>query len=180
MNAIEYTGLSIIGVLLLLAIGLSWINHLRKNKQNKKLLGEFDEFIIQNNLTIDNRQRFNKNIIGIDRLNYVVVFLNNKSKKIHLIRLKDICECRLVKERSRPGGHINGIFLKCNFKQKEKADVIFPFYNEHSDDIFEMMSHSKKAAIWTKRINIFRESAILKEMQLAKCLIACMSINLFL
>lgn len=168
MNAIEYTGLSIIGVLLLLAIGLSWMNHLRKKKQNKKLLREFDDFIIQNDLTIDNRQRFNKNIIGIDRLNYTVVFLNNKSKKIHLIRLKDICECRLVKERSEPGGHINRIFLKCNFKQKEKAEVIFPFYNEQSDDVFAMISYSKKAAIWAKRINIFRESVMLKEMQLAK------------
>ncbi|MEO8819831.1 MAG: hypothetical protein ABI267_04745 [Ginsengibacter sp.] len=91
MNAIEYTSLSIIGVLLLLAIGLSWINHLRKKKQNKKLLREFDDFIIQNKLTIDNRQRFNKNIIGIDRLNYVVVFLNDKGKRLHLVRLKDIC-----------------------------------------------------------------------------------------
>jgi hypothetical protein len=119
-------------------------------------------------------------MIGIDRLNYVVVFLNNKTNKIHLIRLKELAECQIVKEKNKPGGHIRRIFLKCNFKQKEKAAIILPFYNEQSDDVFAMMSHSKKAAIWVKRINIFRESAMLKEMQPFKCIMAGMSLNLFL
>ena len=162
MNATEYTGLSIIGALLLLAIGLSWINRIRNKKQIKKLFREFDDFIIQNSLTIDNRQRLNKNIIGIGRLNYVVVFSNNSTKKIHLIRLKELAECRMVKERNKTGGHIQRIFLKCNLKKKESPEIILPFYDELNDGLFMMLPLSKKAAFWAKRINILREAATLK------------------
>ena len=162
MNAIEYIGLSIIGVFILLSICISWIKTSGRRKQTKKLLREFDDFIIENDLTIDNRQRFNKNIIGIDRLNYVVVFFNNNTKEIQSIRLKDLAECSVIQEKTRPGGHINKIFLKCNFRQKERGAIIFPFYNSHNDDLFMMMTISKKANNWAKRINIFREAAFLK------------------
>lgn len=162
MNATEYTGLSIIGALLLFAIGLSWINRIRKKKQIKNLLKEFDDFIIQNSLTIDNRQRLNKNIIGIGRLNYVVVFLNNSTKKIHFIPLKELAECRMVKERNKPGGHIQRIFLRCDFKKKDSPAIFLPFYHEMNDGVFMMLPLSKKAAFWAKRINILREAAKLK------------------
>ncbi|MEO8822415.1 MAG: hypothetical protein ABI366_02495 [Ginsengibacter sp.] len=162
MNAIEYIGLSIIGTFLLLAVSISWIRRARRKKQNNKLQKEFDDYVIKNDLTIDNKQRFNKNIIGIDRLNYVVVFFNNNSQKIQSVRLKDLAECRVIKEKNEPGGHINQIFLKCNYKQKERGEIIFPFYNAHNDDLFMMMTISKKANNWAKRINIFREAALLK------------------
>lgn len=162
MNAIEYIGLSIIGFFLLLAVSVSWAKRARRKRQNKKLLKEFDDFIIENDLTIDNRQRFNKNIIGIDRLNHVVVFFNNSTKEIQSIRLKDLAECRVIKEKNEPGGHIHHIFLKCNFKQKDRGAIVFPFYNANNDDLFMMMTISKKANNWAKRINIFREAAMLK------------------
>lgn len=162
MNTIEYIGLSILGTFLLLAISVSWVRRTRKNKQNKKLLKKFDDFIIENDLTIDNKQRFNKNIIGIDRLNYVVVFFNNSTKKIQSVRLKDLAECSVIKEKNKLNGHIHHIFLKCNYKQKEHGEIIFPFYNANNDDLFMMMTITKKANNWAKRINIFREAAVLK------------------
>lgn len=162
MNATEYTGLAIIAVVLLFTVGLSWANRVRKKKQIKKLLREFDDFIIQKNLTIDNRQRLNKNIIGIDRLNYTVVFSNNEKQKTHLIRLKEIDECRVVKERNEPGGHIQRIFLKCNFRNKQSPEIILPFYDDLSDGLFMMLPLSKRAWFWAKRINILKEAARLK------------------
>lgn len=165
MNATEYTGLSIIGALLLLAIGLSWINRIRNKKQIKKLLREFDDFIIQNSLTIDDMQRLNKNVIGIDRLNYVVVFSDSNTKKIQLIGLKELAECRMVKERNKPGGQIQRIFLRCNLKKKESREIILPFYDEMNDGVFMMLPLSKKAAFWAKRINILREAAKLKHQK---------------
>jgi hypothetical protein len=165
MNAIEYTGLAIIGVFLILAISISLIRRAAKRKLHKKLLQEFDDYIIKNGLTVDNRQRFNKNIIGIDRLNYVVVFYNSSTKKIDSVKLKDLAECNIVKEKNKRDGHINRIFLKCNYKQKDRGDIIFPFYNAGNDDLFMMMTISKKANNWAKRINIFREAALLKNRQ---------------
>ena len=165
MHTIEYIGLSIIGFFLLLALSISWIKRSNRKKLNRKLQREFDDFIVENELTIDNKQRFNRNIIGIDRLNYVVVFFNNNAKDIQSVRLKDLEECRVVKEKSEPGGHINHIYLKCIYKQKERGAIIFPFYNAYDDDLFMMMTISKKANNWAKRINIFREAAVLKNKQ---------------
>ena len=95
----------------------------------------------------------------------MVVFFNNSTKKIHSIRLKDIADCHVIKEKNEPGGHISRIFLKCNYRQKERGEIVFPFYNAHNDDLFMMMTISKKASNWAKRINIFREAAVLKNRQ---------------
>jgi len=165
MHTIEYIGLSIIGFFLLVALSISWVRRANRKKLNRKLQREFDDFVVENDLTIDNKQRFNRNIIGIDRLNYVVVFFNNNAKDIQSVRLKDLEECRVVKEKSEPGGHINHIYLKCIYKQKERVAIIFPFYNAYDDDLFMMMTISKKANNWAKRINIFREAAVLKNKQ---------------
>ena len=165
MHTIEYIGLSIIGFFLLVALSISWVRRANRKKLNRKLQREFDDFVVKNELTIDNKQRFNRNIIGIDRLNYVVVFFNNNAKDIQSVRLKDLEECRVVKEKSEPGGHINHIYLKCSYKQKERGAIIFPFYNAYDDDLFMMMTISKKANNWAKRINIFREAAVLKNKQ---------------
>jgi len=165
MHTIEYIGLSIIGFFLLVALSISWVRRANRKKLNRKLQREFDDFVVENDLTIDNKQRFNRNIIGIDRLNYVVVFFNNNAKDIQSVRLKDLEECRVVKEKSEPGGHINHIYLKCIYKQKERGAIIFPFYNAYDDDLFMMMTISKKANNWAKRINIFREAAVLKNKQ---------------
>ena len=51
------------------------------------------------------------------------------------------------------------------WKQEERGAVIFPFYNAYDDDLFMMMAISKKANNWAKRINIFREAAVLKNNQ---------------
>jgi hypothetical protein len=70
-----------------------------------------------------------------------------------------------VKEKNKRDGHINRIFLKCNYQQKDRGEIIFPFYNAGNDDLFMMMTISKKANNWAKRINIFREAALLKNRQ---------------
>ncbi len=166
MNSSVYIAIGFIVFIVLMAAGISWLNGYNKKKEKKKQLKRFNDFVINNNLTIDNKQRFNKNIIGIDRLNFVVVFLNNKTKKFLLVRLKDLADCRLIKERNKNSGHINRIYLKCIFRHKEKEEVILPFYNELNDDVYMMMILSKRAAYWAKRINIFRETARLKNRHL--------------
>ncbi len=164
MNAFVYFAIGFIFFIILAAIGISWINSYQKKKEKKKQLQKFNDFIIDNHLTIDSKQRFNKNIIGIDRLNYSVVFLNNNTKKITAIRLKELAECRLIKQSNKTSGHINRIFLQCIFKRKEREDIILPCYNEIYDDVNMMMRLSKKATNWAKRINLFREAATLKDL----------------
>ncbi len=166
MSPSVYIAIGFIAFIVLAAICISWFNSYKKKKEKQKQLKKFNDFVIKNSLTIDSKQRFNKNIIGIDRLNYVVVFLNQKTKKFLLIRLRELANCRLIKERDVTSGHVNHIFLKCIFKEKSKADVHLPFYNELNDDVYMMIRLSKRADYWAKRINIFRETASLKERDL--------------
>ncbi len=166
MTASVYIAIGFITFIIIVSIFISWFNSYKKKREKKQQLKKFNDFVIKNNLTIDNKQRFNKNVIGIDRLNFIVIFLNNKTQKFHLIRLKDLAECRLVKERIKPGGDITRIFLQCIFKQKEREDIMLPFYNELNDGVYMMMRFSKRAAYWAKRINIFRETAILKDRKI--------------
>jgi hypothetical protein len=166
MTPSVYIAISFITFIVLTGISISWFNNYKKKKEKQKQIKIFNDFVINNNLTIDSKQRFNKNIIGLDRLNYVVVFLNQKTKKFLLIRLKDVADCRLIKERNKTSGHISHIFLKCIFKRKGKDDVHLPFYNELNDDVYMMIRLSKRADYWAKRINIFRETADLKERHL--------------
>lgn len=151
----------IIGAFVVLGLLLSWRNYRKKNFERKRLLDEFDAFAISHNLAIDKKQTLNKNMIGIDRLNLKLVFLDRSTgaSQFHLIDLEEILNCRLVSEKNTLNGHIRSIYLKCIFKQKDKPALILPFYNEMKDDLFKLMRLSKKAAYWEKSINIFKETA---------------------
>ena len=166
MSPSVYISIGFVTFIVLAAICISWFNSYKKKKEKQKQLKKFNDFVIKNKLTIDSKQRFNKNIIGIDRLNYAVVFFNQKTKKFLLIRLNQLANCHLIKERDKTSGHINHVFLKCIFKEKSNADVHLPFYNELNDDVYMMIRLSKRADYWAKRINIFREAAHLKEPHL--------------
>ena len=170
MNSTVYIALSIIIALITFAIVISRINRNKKEKENKKLAAEFDYFAIKNNLAIDKKQTLNKNMIGIDRLNLKLVFLdnsNNARERFHLIELNDLSACHLIKQKNSSTGHISKILLKCIFIQKNRAPIELLFYDEMKDDIFKMMRLSKKALYWEKNINIFREIAELSTGSLA-------------
>ena len=151
----------IIGAFLVLGLLLSWRNYRRKFYESKRLLDEFDAFAISHNLAIDKKQTLNKKMIGIDRLNLKLVFLDRSAgvSQCHLIDLEEILNCRLVSEKNVSNGHIRSICLRCTFKQQDKPALILPFYNEMKDDLFKLMRLSKKAAYWEKSINIFKETA---------------------
>jgi len=151
----------IISAFVVLGLLLSWRNYRRKACENKKLLDEFDAFAISHDLAIDKKQTLNKNMIGIDRLNLKLVFLDRSTGagQFHLIDLEEILNCRLISEKNTLNGHIRSIYLQCTFKQQDKPALILPFYDEMRDDLFKLMRLSKKAAYWEKSINIFRETA---------------------
>ena len=165
MSTTIYIAFGFIAFIIVASLVISWFNSYKKKKEKQKQLQKFEEFVINNDLTIDSKQRFNKNIIGIDRLNHAVVFLNNTTRKFFLVRLRELANCYLVKERSKTTGHINNIYLKCVYRRKDKEEVILPFYNEKNDDVYMMMRLSKRANYWAKRINLFREAALLKNEQ---------------
>ena len=164
MSPSTYIGILLIALIVTCALGFSWVCNFRKKKENKKQLQKFNDFVINNHLTIDSKQRINNNIIGIDRLNYVVVFLNNHASKIHVIQLRELKDCRLIKHSNTTSGHIIRIFLKCIFLPKDSQEFIIPFYNETRDGVYMMMPLSQKAGYWARRINLYKEAATLKDL----------------
>lgn len=165
MNATVYIAVFILVSLIVFGIAISLINQNKKKTAHKKLLKQFENFVIKNHLSIDKKQELRQSMIGIDRLNLRFVFLDNRTTpaSFHVIKLKDISTCRLIKQKNLPTGHISHISLKFTFKQKSLPDINISFYDALHDDIFKMMRLSKEASYWEKRVNIFRQTAVLAE-----------------
>ena len=161
MNSNGYMILYVIINLILLAFLISWIINYKKKKERNKLIKEFDDFVIQNKIKIDKSQTLNKNMVGLDRENLKLVFLDRSShpRQIQLIHLPKLLSCHLLKKKDPSTGHISNISLQCIFKEKNKEDILLPFYNEANDTLHKMMRLSKKASYWEKSINLFREGA---------------------
>jgi hypothetical protein len=159
MHLTSYLAFFIVVGLLIVLVILSWYKRHRIKERNKKLYKEFEEFVVENKLTIDKKQTLNKNIIGLDRLNNKLIFIDNTTVpgRRLLINLSDVAACNLKKERNAKNGHISSIFLHCFFKENKEPELKLPFYNAGIDELYKMMRLSKKAAYWEKTINIFRE-----------------------
>lgn len=163
MEVSYYTAIFIVAFLILSAFVVSWVKHRKKKMNQQKLLKQFENFVIKHQLTIDKKQLLHRNIIGIDRLNKKLVFLDNRSEPaiFSVINLEDLCHCDLIKQKNL-SDHISRISLLCICKN-DLTDLEIPFYDEFNDHIFKMMRLFKKAHYWQKTINIFRETAILSE-----------------
>lgn len=163
MNATVYFALFIVAAIVLFGIIISWVNRRNRKKETQKVIAQFDDFVLKNNLTIDKKQKANGNMIGIDRFNFMVVFLDRKTGIFHLIDLAELSACRLIKERNQMNGHISKMYLQCVYKDKNIPPVNLPFYNAEHDSVYRMLRLSKKASYWESSINIYRKAAALSE-----------------
>ncbi|MEO8719928.1 MAG: hypothetical protein ABI297_08715 [Ginsengibacter sp.] len=168
MNSTIYIAIFILVFLILFGFSISWFNHHKKKKDHKMLSEKFDDFVIKNQLAIDKKQEVHQGMIGIDRLNLKLVFLDNRSipALFHVTNLEDIATCRLIKQKNAINGHISKISLQYILKNKKEADINIVFYDALHDDIFKMMRLSKEASFWEKRIHIFQQTAVLSEQNI--------------
>ncbi len=167
MNHSVYIAAVFIAVLVLLGGLVSWVSRYKKKEKLKKLTRDFNDLVVKNNLIIDKKQTLSNNMIGLDRTNMKLLFIdkNKIPQKIHLVNLNDLSDCRLIKSRNKGEEHISNISLECIFKDKKTAKIILPFYDALTDDLYKMMRLSKKASYWEKRINIFREISPVSEIK---------------
>ena len=161
MNYSYYIALFIILTLIMIVIFVAWIKVNKTAKKKGTLMKKFEDFAIQNSLAIDKKQVIHNNMIGIDRLNFKLVFLDTQPSKwkFHLIDLKNVLSCNLIKEQNKITSHISKIFLYCRFENEAIPGLKFSFYDESKDDQFKTMRSFKKAFYWKKCINIFSETA---------------------
>lgn len=158
MNATGYFTLFLIAGIILLVILITFLLNYKKKREKARLIKAFDDFVDENKLLIDKKQTLNKNMIGIDRENMKLVFVERSSHpyQIELIKLDEVSSCNLIRETNPKNGYISNISVECAFKEKDKPGVLLPFYDEGNDKLYKMMRLSKKASYWEKTINLFR------------------------
>jgi hypothetical protein len=146
-----------IGLVLLILLLGGLINYLKKVRE-QKLIKEFDELSKKNALSIDKQQTLNKNMIGIDRVNQKLLFLdrNKLPQQSYIIDLSEVEECELVRIKNPSSGLINNISLRFKYKTG-KADTLLPFFVEGVNKQFKTMRLSKKAMYWVKSVNLFKD-----------------------
>ena len=151
--------LFIIADIIFLTFLVVWLIKYQNKKVRSRTMKEFEDFVAANRLAIETKQTLNKNIIGLDRENMKLIFLDrkNKIKPVRMIELDEILSCKAIKSRKSDNGHIKSISLEIIYKNPEKERVVLPFYHENNDKFFKMMRLAKKAYYWEKRINLFRE-----------------------
>ncbi|MEO6814534.1 MAG: hypothetical protein ABI172_11430 [Ginsengibacter sp.] len=158
MNITAYLILFIIVGIILLASLIIFLSNYRKRKEKERLENEFDNFALENKLSIDKKQTLNKNMIGIDRENMKLIFVDrsNIPQQIELINLNELSSCNLITQTNADKGYISNISVECAFKETNKPEILLPFYDEGKDNFNKMMRLSKKASYWEKAINLFR------------------------
>jgi hypothetical protein len=160
MNYAYYIPIFLILILVPVVMAVAWTRVKKRKRKREKLRKRFEDFAIKNNLSIDKKQIVRGNMIGIDRLNFKLVFLINSAskKQFHLVDMRDLLNCSLKKDRDKVTKHISKIYLQCQF-EKGVPDINFVFFDESKDDPFKMMRSFKKASYWKKCIDIFTETA---------------------
>lgn len=148
-----------IGVLIVI-IAFSWYLGYRRKMRLEKLVKDFDKYALSRHIAIDKKQTLNNNMIGIDKQNQKLLFLNRsrQPEEFSLINLKDLKSCEIYKDKENNKGHIKNISLRCQFRNNE-PDVLLPFYEAGVDRPIKTMRLAKKANYWMKSINIFRVHA---------------------
>lgn len=151
--------LFILADIIFLILVVLWLVRYQNKKVRSRTMKQFDDYVAAHNLTIDTKQTLNKNIIGLDRENMKIIFLDrrNKIQPLMAIDLDEINACKIIKSRKSDKSHIKSISLEITFRNPGKERIVLPFYNENQDKFYKMMRLAKKAYFWEKRINLFKE-----------------------
>ncbi len=158
MNNTGFILFIVVDIIFLILVVI-WLVRYQNKKIRSRTMKQFDDYVAAHNLTIETKQTLNKNIIGLDRENMKIIFLDrkNRMKTLLVIDLEEILSCKTIKSRKTDNSHIKSISLEIVYKNPEKERVLLPFYHENNDKFYKMMRLAKKAYYWEKRINLFRE-----------------------
>lgn len=126
---------------------------LRKKKQIL-LTGLMDQVASREKLFITERQLWRNRIMGMDRINkmLVLIWIHDSKVEEQLIALDEINHCSVFQQISGKS-HIQAILLELNFHSKQRSPLQIPFYEEIQDGIFEMKRLAERAEYWKKVLN---------------------------
>ena len=126
-------------------------------RENKKLKEIFFEEAFKHQLKPEDLDRWNNNLIGLDRSRSIILFVQKRKLGIfkEIIDLKEVSSCEILQEIStvktgkRTENILQRINLQFSFRNNSFREVTLFNYNETYVQEFEMI-HAEK---WKTRIN---------------------------
>lgn len=140
---------------LLLPVVLIIVRSRQIKKKKMELLTQAVETLsTREKLFITERQHWRDRILGIDRINkmLVLVWIRNGVLEEHLIPTSEINYCSVF-QKTNGKSHIQAILLELTFRSKQLEPMQIPFYEEAHDGIFEMKRLAERAEYWKKALN---------------------------
>jgi|SRR6185437_765274 hypothetical protein len=159
MSSTLFVAILIILVVLAPILILRRINRFELKKEEKLMLQEFDELRKDNHLTIEVIEKLGKRIIGLDKLNQKVLFLDKtkEATQIHLFDLRRLSFCEIVKTVARPERHIGTLAIQCSFKDPNHPSVYLTIFDIHFDNMADLSILEKRAECWKQNISTYKD-----------------------
>lgn len=159
MNSTIFIALLIIVVIASVVFLLKWLTRLGIKKDTLKLVVAFDKLAAKHALSPVMQELHHKRIIGIDKINRKLLFIDNTRSEEQAIVL-DIPALKLasiIKETNSAGRLTGAIKIVCQFKDPVSPPVQLNFFDEFYDDSSLLELAEKKALRWNQTINIYRQ-----------------------
>jgi len=159
MSSTLFIAILIILVVLAPILILRWINRSELKKEEKLLLQEFDKLRKDNQLTIGLIEKLGKRVIGLDKLNQKVLFLDKtkEATQVHLFDLRRLSFCEIVKTIARPERHFGTLAIQCSFKDPNHPPIHLTIFDIHFDNMDDFSIIEKKAHCLKHRISIYKD-----------------------
>ncbi|MEO6069966.1 MAG: hypothetical protein ABIN57_01865 [Chitinophagaceae bacterium] len=154
-------GLILVGIPTLIVIKSTIKDKVKKRKE-LELAMAYDRLMRSAKLSIENIDLLNGKLIGLDRMNKKMVFIDHTKTKRqeHCIALLEIASCYIHKVKGDPEKEISSIHLELKHKRNDEV-TRFCFYDDSCDRITDLPSLARKAKFWKNRIdlNTFSDSS---------------------
>jgi hypothetical protein len=151
MGSMIFVVISLIAGLLLL---IYFLSRAQLRNSRKKLFEIFANVAAEHKLTFNTKQIFKNRLIAIDRFNLFLLFVdrNSGNDSIHLIDLRQMVFCHIVKQRDQAGKHLSRILIECILKSQETFHLTF--FDERFDKADAQLALAKNAERWRKKIRM--------------------------
>ncbi|MEO7446221.1 MAG: hypothetical protein ABIT96_05035 [Ferruginibacter sp.] len=143
------------------------LKHIQKKGQAKRLIyeqGFISEVVWKNKLELTEKEMINGNFFGIDRVNFMLLYINFQSEKpqVELFSLWEVASARSAtsdydiweQRRGKPvltGKELDKMFLTISFSNKPKK-LLLPVY-QLENGMQDLSVLKQRIAYWEKLIN---------------------------
>jgi hypothetical protein len=163
MSSTLFIACLLILLVIIFILLLKWV-HSRENRRDQlQLLHEFDQHCKDNELAINRTDTFGKRMIGIDKVDSKVLFIDKSRgvKELHLFHLRRVSSCEIIRTKAPADNYAVKIGLQCIFKDPDHPAILLGLFDIRCDDASGFADAETKARYWKQEINIYKDFPLL-------------------